>query len=110
MTFAAGFLLLLWVVASILVNGIALLHYRTKLRGLEFLGYGAAAGVVCTRFLGWAIAAAPAARWAFVGMLIALTLLSTVYLVRRRIPQEFSQALSTPAKISLGSLGSCFSC
>ena len=42
MTFAAGFLLLLWVVASILVNGIALLHCLTKLRGLELFGYGAA--------------------------------------------------------------------
>ena len=44
MTFAAGFLLLLWVVASILVNGIALLHYLTKLRGLELFGYGAGGG------------------------------------------------------------------
>ena len=52
MTFAAGFLLLLWVVASILVNGIALLHYWTKLRGLELLGYGAAAGVVLHALLG----------------------------------------------------------
>ena len=52
MTFAAGFLLLIWVVASILVNGIALLHYLTKLRGLELLGYGAAAGVVLHALLG----------------------------------------------------------
>jgi hypothetical protein len=29
------------VVASILVNGIALLHYLTKLHGLELLGYEA---------------------------------------------------------------------
>lgn len=101
MTFAAGFLLLLWVVASILVNGIALLHYRTKLRGLELLGYGAAAGVVLHGLLGWAIAAAPAARWASVGMLIALTLLSTGYFLVRHVPQEFSQALSRPIKISL---------
>lgn len=101
MTFAAGFLLLVWVVASILVNGIAPLHYLTKLRGLELLGYGAAAGVVWHALLGWAIAAAPAFRWVFVGMLLALTLLSAVYFVVRRVPQEFSPALSTPEKISL---------
>jgi hypothetical protein len=101
MTFAAGFLLLMWVVASILVNGIALLHYLTKLRGLELLGYGAAAGVVLHALLGCAIAAAPAVRWAFVGMLIALTLLSAGYSVVRRVLKEFSLALSTPSKVSL---------
>lgn len=101
MTFAAGFLLLVWVVASILVNGIALLHYLTKLRGLELLGYGAGAGVVLHALLGCAIAAAPAVRWAFVGMLIALTLLSAAYFIVRRVLQEFSLALSTPSKISL---------
>jgi hypothetical protein len=101
MTLAAGFLLLLWVVASILVNGIALLHYLTKLRGLGLLGYGAAAGVVVHALLGCAIAAAPAARWAFVGMLIALTLLSAVYFVVRRVLPEFSLALSGPSKVSL---------
>lgn len=101
MTFAAGFLLLLWVVGSILVNGIALLHYLTKLRGLDLVGYGAAAGVVLHALLGCAIAAAPAARWAFVGLLIALTLLSAVYFDVRRVLQEFSLALSTPSKVSL---------
>lgn len=101
MSFAAGFLLLLWVVASILLNGIALLHYWTKLRGLELLGYGAAAGVVLHALLGWAIAAAPVARWTSVGMLIALTLLSTIYFVVRRVLPEFSLALSRPSKVSL---------
>jgi hypothetical protein len=101
MTFAAGFLLLLWVVASILVNGIALLHYRTKLRGLDLLGYGAAAGVALHALLGCVIAAVPAARWAAVGMLIALTLLSAAYFLVRRVLQEFALALSTSEKISL---------
>lgn len=102
MTFSAGLLLLLWVVASILANGIALLHYLTKLRGLELFGYGAGAGVVIHAILGWAIAAAPAARWAVVGLLLALTLLSAIYSIARRVPQEFSVALSKPEKISLG--------
>lgn len=101
MTFAAGFLLLLWVVASILLNGIALLHYLTKMRGLELLGYGAAAGVAWHALVGWAIAAAPAARLAFVAILVAVTILSAVYLVVRRVLQEFSLTLSRPGKLSL---------
>ena len=101
MTFAAGFLLMLWVVASILLNGIALLHYRTKLRGLELLGYGAASGVALHALLGWAIAAVPAARWTVVAILIALTLLSVVYVVVRRVVPEFSLPLSSPIKVSL---------
>ena len=101
MTFAAGFLLLIWVVASLVVNGIALLHYLTKLRGLELLGYGAAAGVLLHALLGCAIAAFPAVRWIFVAMLIALTVLSAVYLVVRQVLQEFAVALSMPSKVSL---------
>lgn len=105
MTFHAGFLLLLWVVGSILTNGIALLHYLTKLRGLELFGYGAAAGVLLHAIFGFAIAAAPPARWVFVAMLIALTLLSTVYFVARRVSQELSLALSRPSKVSLALWG-----
>lgn len=105
MTFAAGLLLLLWVLASILLNGIALLHYLTKLRGLELIGYGAAAGVLWHGLLGWAIASAPPARWALVAILIALTLLSAVYVVVRRVLQEFFPALSRPDKVSLGLWG-----
>ena len=101
MTFLAGFLLLLWVVASLLLNGIALLHYFTRLRGLDLIAYGAGAGVAWHALLGWAIAAAPPARWVFVGLLIALTLLSAAYFVVRRLAQEFSLALSKPEKISL---------
>lgn len=101
MTFAAGFLLLLWVVASILANGIALLHYFTRLRGLDLLGYGAGAGVLLHALLGWAIAAAPAVRGVFVAILIALTIFSAAYFVARRVLQEFLLALSTPGKVSL---------
>jgi hypothetical protein len=92
----------MWVVASILLNGISLLHYSTKLRGLELLGYGAAAGVPLHALLGCAIAAAPGARWVLVAILIALTLLSAVYFFVRQVPQEFSLSLSTPSKVSLG--------
>lgn len=102
MSFAAGFLLLLWVVASILVNGIALLHCFTKLRGLELFGYGGAAGVVVHGLAGCGIAVAPAARWVFVAVLLALSVASVVYGVVRRVLPELSLALSKPVKICLG--------
>lgn len=102
MSLAAGFLLLLWVVASILVNGIALLHYFTKLRGLELFGYGAGAGVLLHALLGWGIAAAPAARGVFVALLIALSLASAAYFIIRRIVPELYVALSRPVRICLG--------
>jgi hypothetical protein len=102
MSFAAGFLLLVWVVASILGNGIALLHYFTKLRGLELFGYGAGAGVLLHGLVGCGIAALPAARWLFVAVLVALSVASTANFVVRRIVPELSQSLSKPIKICLG--------
>ena len=102
MTFAAGFLLLLWVVASLLLNGIALLRCGTRLRGLPLIGYGAGAGVVLHAVLGLAIAGVPAARWALLAVLAGLTLLSAIYLFLRRIPQELFLELSRATKISLG--------
>src|SRR4030095_16461364 len=107
MTFTAGFLLLIWVVISILVNGIALTHYLTKLRGLELLGYGAAAGVVVHAFVGLAIAAVPKARWVFIAMLIALTLLSGLCFLLHRVLQELFLSLSSSVKIALVLWG-CF--
>jgi hypothetical protein len=101
MPFATGLLFLLWVVASILGNGIALLHRLTKLRGLELIGYGAAAGVALHALLGWAIAALPGARLAFVAGLVAVTLASTAYLIVGKVVQEFGRALASPVKLSL---------
>ena len=107
MTFTAGFLLLIWVVISILVNGIALTHYFTKLRGLELVGYGAAAAVAAHAFVGLAIAAVPKGRWVFVAMLLALTLVSGVYLLLSHALQELFLALSKSIKIALVFWG-CF--
>jgi len=101
MSFGAGLLLLLWVVASILVSGIALLHRFTKLRGLELIGYGAAAGVALHGIIGCAIAAVPTGHWAFVGLLLALALASAVYLLARGVARELLLALSRATKISL---------
>jgi len=66
MTFASAVLLLLWVLASLFLTGIPLLHRFTRLRGIELLAYGAAAGVSLHAIVGWAIAAAPPARGVFV--------------------------------------------
>src|SRR3954454_23590931 len=105
MTFTAGFFLLVWVVGSILGNGIVLLHRLTKLRGLELVGYGAAAGVGLHALFGLGIAAIPRARLFLVFILIALTAWSTVWLVVRRILQELFLALSSASKIALGLWG-----
>src|SRR5688572_22352937 len=102
MSFAAGFLVLLWVVASILGNGIALLHWGTKLRGLELFGYGAGAGVLGHGLIGCGIAAAPEARWIFVATLIAATVASAAYFIARQIVPELARALSRPMKVCLG--------
>src|SRR5688500_838347 len=102
MSFVAGFLLLLWVVASILGNGIALLHYRTKLRGLELFGYGAGVGVLLHGLIGCGIAAVPAGRWVFLSVLLTLSVASAAYFFIRRIVPELALALSTPVKICLG--------
>jgi hypothetical protein len=83
------------------LNGIASLRLATNLRGLELLGYGAAAGVALHGLFGWAIAGAPAARGVFVTILIALTFLNAAYLIWRRIIQELWNALSKAVKIAL---------
>src|SRR5947209_4202013 len=101
MSLGAGLLLLIWVITSILANGIALLHHFTKLRGLDLVGYGAAAGVALHGIIGCAIAAIPSGRWVFVGLLVALTLASAVYLVSRGVARELLLALSSATKISL---------
>jgi hypothetical protein len=101
MTFASELLLLLWVLASLLLNGIALLRVSTRLRGLELFGYGAAAGVTLHALFGWAIAAAPVARGIFVAILIALTFASAAYIIWRSVFQELWSALSKAIKIAL---------
>ena len=101
MTFSGELLLLLWVVASLLLIGIAFLRLATNLRGLELLGYGAAGGVVLHGLFGWAIAAAPAMRGVLVTILIALTVLSAAYFIWRRVFQELWTALSKAIKIAL---------
>lgn len=101
MRFTSELLLLLWVVASLLLNGVAILRLCTRLRGLELLGYGAAAGVVLHAVVGWAMAAVPAARGVFVGILITLTLLSAGSCIWRRVLPELWSALARPIRLAL---------
>jgi hypothetical protein len=102
MTFPAACLFLAWVVISLVVNGIAPIHYFTRRRGLELLGYGAAGGVLLHGLVGLAIAAFPGARWIFAGLLIGVSLFNVAYFLRRGLPGEFSAALSRPIKLALG--------
>jgi hypothetical protein len=102
MTFTSELLLLLWVVGSILLTGIAPLRVLAKLRGIDLVGYGAAAGVALHGLFGWAMAAAPAARWLFIAVLIALSLGNTVYIIWRRVLPELWSDLSGPIKLALG--------
>src|SRR4051794_18362441 len=102
MTFPAASLLLAWVVTSLFANGIAAIHYFTRRRGLELLGYGAAAGVLLHGLIGWAIVAFPGARSIFTGLLIGVSLLSSAYFIRRGLFGEFSAALSRPIKLAFG--------
>jgi hypothetical protein len=101
MTFTSELLLLLWVVSSLLLNGIAILHLLTRLRGLELVGYGAATGVVLHALIGFAMAAAPAARGVFVALLIALTLVSAAYCLWRRVLVELWSVLAKPVRLAL---------
>jgi hypothetical protein len=102
MTFPAACLLLAWVVTSLFANGIAAIHYFTRRRGLELLGYGAAAGVLLHGLVGLAIVAFPGARSIFTGLLIGVSLLSSAYFIRRGLFGEFSAALSRPIKLAFG--------
>jgi hypothetical protein len=105
MAFGAGLLFLLWVVASLLLNGIALVHYFTKMRGLSLVAYGGAAGVALHGIVGWGIAAMPAGRGAFVVILIGLTAASAGHLWWRRVLSELRVDLPRPVKIALGVWG-----
>jgi hypothetical protein len=101
MSFGAGLLFLLWVVASILLNGIAAVHRFTKVRGLGLLCYGAAAGVALHGIVGWGIAAVPAGRGVFVALLIALTVVSAGYLWWRGALSQLRADLPRPVRIAL---------
>ena len=101
MTFGSALLLLLWVVASLFFTGIPLLHRFTRLRGIELLSYGVAAGVSLHTIVGWAIAAAPPARRALAVLLIVFALLGAGYMVWRRVLQELFAALSAPIRMAL---------
>src|SRR5438067_11490255 len=102
MTFSGELLLLLWVIGSLLLNGITLLRVLTKLRGLELFGYGAAAGVSLHALFGWAIAGAPTVRGPFVTLLIAPPALRAGYFVWRRVLQALWRELLVALSPGLG--------
>src|SRR2546423_15162616 len=101
MTFTAELLLLLLVLASFLLNGIAPLRIFTTLRGIELIGYGAAVGGSLHGLFRGAIAAAPRARGSFIVVLVALTFASAGYRVWRPVLPKLWNQLSGPVKHAL---------
>jgi len=60
--FLADVLLLVWATISIVGTGVAICHRLTRLRGLELLGFGSAAGAALFALLGLLLAVVPAVR------------------------------------------------
>ena len=98
---AADLLLLGWLVASTIVPGVACCHWRTRLRGPELIGYGAAAGVVLQALFGIVLAFTRAARWPVVVLSIAMTLGAIFYLWRSGAARQLAASLSNGVRLGL---------
>ena len=97
----SAYLLLLWVVVSVLSTGIALCSRFTPLKGMELIGYGAGAGVVVHGIFGLLIALSWPLRH-YVGVLTILgAVLAVVDLVRRRVWREVAMTLTRPMRMAL---------
>jgi len=102
---AANFLLLAWLAVSILLPGIAICHRWTRLRGLELIAYGAAAGVVLQACLGLFLTVTRAARVPVVLLSGLATLAAFVYLWRAGGVRERFADLSRSARATLAIWG-----
>lgn len=98
----SDYLLLLWVIVSIMATGMALCHRFTRFAGIELVGYGAGAGVVIHGLFGLLIAIDRHLRHYFGIALVCCALLAVGYLLRCRIWRELLQTLSKPMRIALG--------
>ncbi|MDQ6809476.1 MAG: hypothetical protein M3Z64_08665 [Verrucomicrobiota bacterium] len=99
--FAAQLLILSWAALSIFSVGIALCHRFTRLRGLELIAYGAAAGVFVHAAFGVSIALDWHLRHVTaIGLLVCGTL-ALAYLARLKIWRELGAELNGQARASL---------
>lgn len=97
----SDYLLLVWVVASVLSIGIALCLRFTRLRGMELVGYGAGAGVLVHGIFGLLIALDRHLRHYFGVLAICCAALAVGYLIRRRVWRDLRATLSRPLRVAL---------
>ena len=97
----ADYLILLWVVASVVFVGVALCVRFTRLQGLELIAYGAGAGVLAHAIVGLFIALARPWRHPFGILAICGALFALGYLIRRRVWRDLAATLSRPIRWAL---------
>ena len=101
MSLLTQYLLLLWVVVSILATGIALCSRFTTLKGIELIGYGAGAGVLIQGLFGLLIAFDADLRRYVAGLAICAAALAAGYLIRQQVWRDLAETLSRPMRIAL---------
>ncbi|MEY2562434.1 MAG: hypothetical protein QOH88_627 [Verrucomicrobiota bacterium] len=97
----ADYLLLLWVVISIMATGIALCARFTRLQGIELIGYGAGAGVLLHGIFGLLIAINADLRRFVAVLALCSVAVAAGYLLRRRIWRELAITLNRSMRIAL---------
>lgn len=97
----ADYLILFWVVVSVLSIGIALCFRFTRLQGIELIGYGAGAGVLVHGIFGLLIALNRHLRHTVGILVICGAAWAVGYLVRRRVWSALAVSLSRPLRLAL---------
>src|SRR5450432_1229580 len=95
------YLLLLWVLVSILVIGVAFCHRFARLAGIELIGYGLGAGVLFHGLLGLLIALDRHLRHYIVFLTIVCAATAIGYLIRHRVWTELTNSLTRSLRLSL---------
>ncbi|PZR71188.1 MAG: hypothetical protein DLM73_16190, partial [Chthoniobacterales bacterium] len=98
----SDYLLLLWVVVSVLATGVALCSRFTPLKGMELIGYGTGAGVLIHGLLGLLIGLGWHLRHFFAVLAVLGAALAVNYLIRRRIWRELAESLNRSMRLALG--------
>jgi hypothetical protein len=101
-SFLAELLLVAWVLLSIFVIGIAITHRFLRMRGLDLIAYGAAAGVLLHGLFGLWIAMVARYHGHITTLLGVLAIVSLIYLLRQKVIVDLVRELMWPIKILLG--------
>ena len=99
--FLADVLLLVWATISIVGTGVAICHRLTRLRGLELLGFGSAAGAALFALLGLLLAAVPAVRVPVAAITLVAPVAIALYWSISRLGHELYTTLSRVVKRAL---------